>query len=166
MFSRVIELESMIRSTALLAITAITLMGCTLGSGVSSQEERPEGAKAGTCWAKQIKPAVIQTSTTQSVIAGQDGETIYQTETSQSIIEAHEEVWFEVPCQNVMTSEFIASVQRGLTARGYYTGPITGRLDTRTAKSIRLMQVPLGIDSQVLSILGAQNLGLVTIPIE
>ena len=85
----------MIRSTALLAITAITLMGCTLGSGVSSQEERPEGAKAGTCWAKQIKPAVIQTSTTQSMIAGQDGETIYQTETSQSIIEAHDQLMIE-----------------------------------------------------------------------
>ncbi|MDG1738149.1 MAG: peptidoglycan-binding domain-containing protein [Paracoccaceae bacterium] len=156
----------MIRSTALLAIAAIALVGCTLSNGVSQTQERPDGAEAGTCWAKQIKPAVIQTSTTQSVISGQDGETIYQTETSQSIVEEHQEVWFQIPCQNVMTSEFIASVQRGLSARGYYAGPINGRLDTRTAKSIRLMQVPLGIDSQVLSILGARHLGLIIIPIE
>jgi len=156
----------MIRTKAIFAVVALSLMGCTVGTGFSQAQERPDGAKAGTCWAKQIKPAIIQTQTTQSVIPGQGGETIYQTETSQSIIEEREEVWFQVPCQNVMTRDFISSVQRGLKARGFYTGAITGRMDDRTAKSIRLMQVPLGIDSQVLSILGAQSLGLVTIPIE
>ena len=156
----------MIRIKALSAAITFTLAGCTVGTGVSQTPERPDGAKPGTCWAKQIKPAVIETQTTQSVISGNDGETIYQTETSQSIIEERQEVWFQVPCQNVMTPEFIESVQRGLTARGYYTGSITGRMDARTAKSIRLMQVPLGIDSQVLSLLGARHLGLVIVPIE
>lgn len=155
----------MIRTKTISALAVLSLMSCTLGSGTAQTDARPDGAKPGTCWAKQIKPAVIQTEKTQSVIAGEGGETIYQTETSQSIIEERQEVWFQVPCQNVMTREFISSVQRALSARGYYTGAITGRLDSRTAKSIRLMQVPLGIDSQVLSILGAQNLGLVTIPI-
>jgi hypothetical protein len=153
----------MIRTTALLAIISVALASCTVGTegGAALTNDRPEGAKADTCWAKQIKPAVIQTAITQSVIPAENGETIYQTETSQTIIEERAEIWFQVPCQRVMTAEFIASVQRGLTARGFYNGPINGKLDARTSKSIRLMQVPLGIDSQVLSILGAQSLGLV-----
>ena len=152
----------MIRTTAILAALSVALASCTVGNegGTTLTNDRPEGAKADTCWAKQIKPAVIQTSTTQSVIPVKNGETIYQTETSQTIIEERTEIWFQVPCQSVMTSDFIASVQRGLTARGFYNGPINGNLDARTSKSIRLMQVPLGIDSQVLSILGAQSLGL------
>ena len=143
------------------------LSGCATGPNETAlrTDERPEGAAPNTCWAKQIKPAVIQTTITQSAISGEAGETIYQTETQQSIVQEREEVWFEVPCQNIMDQEFIASVQRGLAARGFYNGAITGVLDARTAKALRLFQVPLGIDSQVLSILGAQRLGLVTIPI-
>ena len=151
-----------------LALTVCAgLSGCTTGPNETAlrTDERPEGAAPNTCWAKQIKPAVIQTTITQSAISGEAGETIYQTETQQSIVQEREEVWFEVPCQNIMDQEFIASVQRGLEARGFYNGAITGVLDARTAKAIRLFQVPLGIDSQVLSILGAQRLGLVTTPI-
>jgi len=150
------------------AVLAMALSGCTMGldDGTSLTEIHPDGAKPGSCWAKQIKPAVIQTETTQTAIPDEDGKIIYQTETSQSIVEERQEIWFEVPCQRVMTSDFIASVQRALTARGFYAGPITGKMDDATSKAIRLMQVPLGIDSQVLSILGAQHLGLVAIPIE
>ena len=150
------------------AVLAMALSGCTMGldDGTSLTEIHPDGAKPGSCWAKQIKPAVIQTETTQTAIPDEDGKIIYQTETSQTIVEERQEMWFEVPCQRVMTSDFIASVQRALTARGFYAGPITGKMDDATSKAIRLMQVPLGIDSQVLSILGAQHLGLVAIPIE
>lgn len=152
----------------LLGIGLVALLaGCATTSieTAARTDERPEGAAPNTCWAKQIKPAVIQTTITQTAIPGDEGETIYQTETQQSIVQEREEVWFEVPCQNIMDREFIASVQRGLQARGFYNGAITGVLDARTAKAIRLFQVPLGIDSQVLSILGAQRLGLVTTPI-
>lgn len=158
----------MIRKKAIPAIAVMALAGCTLGldDGTSVTEIHPEGAKPGSCWAKQIKPAVIQTAVTQTAIPDEHGKIIYQTETTQSIIEERQEIWFEVPCQRIMTSEFIASVQRGLSARGFYTGPITGKMDDATSKSIRLMQAPLGIDSKVLSVLGAQHLGLIAIPIE
>ncbi|MDP7150199.1 MAG: peptidoglycan-binding protein [Paracoccaceae bacterium] len=153
----------MIRSIATGVFTAALLTGCTLGlvNDTALTEERPDGAAPGTCWAKQIKPAVIQTSQTQSVLTGDGGETIYQTETSQTIVEERQEVWFQVPCRRVMTEDFIKAVQRALQARAIYRGPITGVLDQRTAKAIGIYQRPLGIDSQVLSLLAAKELGLV-----
>lgn len=156
------------RINAIPAIISMALAGCTIGldDGTSLTEIHPDGAKPGSCWAKQIKPAVIQTETTQTAIPDDDGKIVYQTETTQTIVEERQEIWFEVPCQRVMSSDFIASVQRGLAARGFYAGPVTGKMDDATSKAIRLMQVPLGIDSQILSILGAQHLGLVTIPIK
>lgn len=149
-----------------LAILALT--GCTLQSGLVGYggEEKPEGAAPGTCWAKQIKPAVVQTTRTQSILSGENGASIYQTETSQSIIEERQEVWFEVPCRRVMTEEFIKALQRALKARGQYQGPITGVMDERTAKGVRLFQAPMGIDSQILSMAAAQQLGLIAFRFE
>lgn len=144
-------------------IAAVLVAGCTMGqiNDAALTEERPDGAAPGTCWAKQIKPAVIETSQTQSVLTGDAGETIYQTETMQTIVEERQEVWFQVPCRRVITEDFIKAVQRSLQARGLYRGPITGVMDQRTAKAIGIYQRPLGIESQVLSLLAAKELGLV-----
>jgi len=153
----------MSRTVIYSALAVLMASGCALvtPSETPYAVERPDGAAPGTCWAKQIRPAVIETAQTQSVLTGDEGETIYQTTTSQTIIEERQEVWFEVPCRNVMTQDFIKTLQRALKARGLYQGPITGVVDQRTSKAIGLFQRPLGVDSQVLSIIGAQALGLV-----
>ena len=153
----------MSRKVIFTALVVLMAGGCALvtPSETPYPEERPDGAAPGTCWAKQIRPAVIETSQTQTVLTGDKGETIYQTTTSQTIVEERQEVWFEVPCRNVMTQDFIKTLQRALRARGLYQGPITGVIDQRTSKAIGLFQRPLGIDSQFLSIVGAQALGLV-----
>lgn len=158
----------MFRKRATTALGTLLLAGCTMQTAFDGYggRERPDGAAPGTCWAKQITPAVVQTTRTQSVIEGENGETIYQTETAQSILEERQEVWFEIPCRRVMTEEFIKALQRALKARGQYQGPITGIIDERTAKAIRIYQTPLGVDSQILSMLAAQKLGLVAFRFE
>jgi hypothetical protein len=152
----------MIRQVGILAAVAL-ITGCTLPGAPETRlsDSRPEGARSGSCWAQQIVPAVIQTSRTQSLIEGG----VYQTETSQTIVSDRQEVWFEVPCSRVQTPEFIASLQRALAARGFYRGPVTGVMDERTAKAVRLFQMPLGVDSQVLSLVAAQQLGLVAVAV-
>jgi len=149
-------------------LTVLVLAGCTVQSDLVGYggEEKPEGAAPGTCWAKQIKPAVVKTTRTQSILSGENGENIYQTETSQSILEERQEVWFEVPFRRVMSEEFIKALQRALKARGQYQGPITGIIDDRTAKGVRLFQAPIGIDSQILSMAAAQQLGLIAFRFE
>lgn len=158
----------MTKGTFIKGLAILALAGCTLQPGLVgyANDEKPEGAAPGTCWAKQIKPAVVQTTRTQSILSGENGESIYQTETSQSIIEERQEVWFEVPCRRVMTEEFIKALQRALKARGQYQGPITGVMDERTAKGVRLFQAPMGIDSHILSMAAAQQLGLIAFRFE
>jgi peptidoglycan hydrolase-like protein with peptidoglycan-binding domain len=66
-----------------------------------------------------------------------------------------------------MTPAFIASVQRALKARGYYRGPVTGALDTRTGRAIQRYQRDRGdVDSATLSLRSARDLGLVAVPRE
>lgn len=143
------------------AIIACLAAGCTPALPTTTiSTARPEGAAEGTCWAKQIHPAIIETSRTQTLVGGESGDEVYQTETVQTIVTERQELWFEVPCSKLQTPDFVASLQRALIARGYYRGPVTGVMDERTGKAVRLYQLQLGIDSQVLSLVAAQALGL------
>jgi peptidoglycan hydrolase-like protein with peptidoglycan-binding domain len=75
------------------------------------------------------------------------------------------EVEFETPCAAVMTSQFIASVQRALIARGYYNGAIYGRVDERTATAIERFQTAQGdVQTSTLTLQTARTLGLVAQP--
>jgi hypothetical protein len=132
----------------------------------------PPGAPPGTCWGKEVAPAVIETVTEQIEIAppsyGPDGRMTaparYATETRQVIVNERQVLWIETPCPDVMTPEFISSVQRALAVRGEYRGPVTGTLDPATRDAIRRHQVPLGIDSDTLALSTARSLGLVAVP--
>lgn len=72
-----------------------------------------------------------------------------------------EETAFRVPCPELMTSDFIATLQRALAARGHYNGPITGRADPATRDAVRGFQRAQGFDSPILTLDTAQRLGLV-----
>ncbi len=131
----------------------------------------PPDAAPGTCWGRHVSPAVIETVTEQVLVrpaeTRPDGSVArpaaYRTETTQKIVEERRETWFETPCEDTMTSDFIASLQRALAARGLYRGPVNGRMDSRTRAAIRRYQKPQGLDSGILSLASARRLGLIAV---
>lgn len=128
----------------------------------------PPGAAPGTCWGKTVTPAIIETVTDQVMLqpaqVTTDGRVlapaVFKTETRQQILRERRETWFETPCAPEMTPDFIASLQRALAARGVYSGSITGEMDARTRAAIRRFQAPQGLDSGILSLAAARQMGL------
>lgn len=168
----------MIRSVALLAsLTAMT--ACTADGPevarfneptlATTRDDLPEGADPDACYGRDTTPAVIETVTERVLVQpadiAEDG-TIrepakFRVETRQEIVEDREDIWFQTPCPDEMTPEFVASLQRALALRGYYDGPITGEANRDTREAVRLFQMEQGLNSGVLSIAAAKRLGLV-----
>ncbi len=131
----------------------------------------PPGADPNACWGKTVSPATIEAVTKKILVqpaqVSSDGRIqsppVYRDETRQEVIVPRRERWFQVPCAKDLTPEFISSVQRALQARNYYSGPITGEMDTRTRRAIRRFQVDQDLDSGMLSVAAARQLGLWTI---
>ncbi|GGX54727.1 hypothetical protein GCM10007385_23800 [Tateyamaria omphalii] len=131
----------------------------------------PPGAAPDTCWDKTVSPAVVETVTRkvqlQPAQVSSDGRIqsppIYKTETSQQVVQPRRETWYEIICEADITPDFIASVQRALEARGFYTGRITGEMDARTRAAVGRYQASEGLDSKTLSIAAARKLGLITV---
>lgn len=163
------------------AITLSTLGACASGGpdlGALGEPEvtrlnqtAPPGAEPGSCWGKEVTPAIIETVTHQVMMQPAqiraDGTVlqpgIFKTETRQAIVRERKETWFQRPCDADMTVEFIASLQRALGARDLYRGKINGEMDSRTRASVRRFQKPLGLDSGILSLAAARKLGLVAV---
>lgn len=131
----------------------------------------PPGAAPGSCWGKTTQPAILETVTEQVMLqpaeVSSDGTVlnpaIYKTETQQRILRERKETWFETPCPADMTPDFISSVQRALSARDLYSGQATGVMDASTRAAVRRFQEPQGLDSGILSLAAARQLGLVRI---
>lgn len=129
----------------------------------------PPNAKPTSCYGRKSTPAVIETVTEQVMVQppqiATDGRlrepAIFVTETHQRIVTERRELWFEVPCAlESQDADFIASLQRALRVRGLYSGPITGEMNRRTLRAVRDFQAPQGLDSEILSLAAAQQLGL------
>lgn len=128
----------------------------------------PKGPK-GACWQSDIRPAVIETVTEQVLISPETRDEAgtlltparFASEARQRIVSDRSTVWFRVPCPEVMTPEFIATLQRALKARGLYLLPLTGVTDAPTRKALRSWQQSRGLDSDHLSLAAARELGLV-----
>lgn len=168
----------------MIGVLATALWGCAevvpdFASGLAGFNEPevvlehqpgPPGARPGSCWGKSIRPAVIETVQEQILIQPAelmaDGSVltpaIYRTETQQRIVTPRRETWFETPCPEELTPEFIASVQRALQVRGAYRGPINGQMDVRTRAGIRRYQSANGLDSGLLSSETGRQLGLIS----
>lgn len=169
---------------AMIPVALLALGACTAGQAIQgnvaglrepdvvrSGGQQPPGASPGTCWGKSVTPAVIETVTEQILLQPAEVTTdgtviqpaIYKTETQQRIVKERRETWFETPCPNVLTSEFIASVQRALSARDLYSSGISGIMDGRTRAAIRRYQAPQGLDSGILALETARQLGLIAV---
>ncbi|MBW6505568.1 MAG: peptidoglycan-binding protein [Rhodobacteraceae bacterium] len=131
---------------------------------------RPPRAAEGACWAHQIRPAVIETVTEQVQLRPEQRDPVtgavtraatFRTETRQQIVSDQTPIWFRTPCDEQMTPEFIASLQRALRARGLYRGPAGGELDPATIRALGAYQAPRGLPSGTLALATAQELGLI-----
>lgn len=155
------------------------LSGCGAPLSMSSEPDvvqrldtPPPGAAPGQCWGKHVSPAIVETVTEQILLHPAEILTdgtiaepaIYKTETRQMIVRERQETWFETPCPADLTPQFNASVQRALKARGQYAGPVNGQLDHRTRAAIRAYQKKQGLDSGILSMAAARQMGLVAVP--
>jgi hypothetical protein len=131
-------------------------------------KQGPPPSRDGECWASSISPAVIETVTEQVLVTEErrddSGAVIapasYQTRTHQRMVQDREEIWFRAPCPDVQSVQFAASLQRALKARGLYLEEITGEMNAETAEAIRRFQAVRGLDSPVLSLGAAKELGL------
>ncbi len=129
----------------------------------------PPGAPPGSCWSKVETPAVIETISQQVLVrpakTNPDGTIaelpVYRTQARQQIVTPREAQWFETPCPPSFTVEFVSSLQRALIARGLYTGPVNGAMDSSTRAAILMVQREAGLQSDILSIETARALGLV-----
>jgi len=136
---------------------------------VRSHEDGPPGAEPGTCWGRDVTPALVETVTEQVIIQPPEIDSsgalraspVYRTETRQRILREREEIWFRTPCDAELTPELVETLQRALGARGHYQGPVTGRMDAPTRRAVRAFQRAQGMDSGLLSLNAARQLGLV-----
>ena len=131
----------------------------------------PPGARPGACYGKDVTPATVEQVTEHNLVKeaeiGPEGNIIapakYETVTEARIVDGRESIYFETPCPPRWTPEFIASIQRALSARGLYDGPASGTLDAATRRAIRSYQIDNGLNSAILSTESARKLGLVEI---
>ena len=131
--------------------------------------EGPPPSPDGECWAASVTPAVIETVTEQVMVSeevrDETGAVVtpasFRTQTQQHMVQDREEVWFRAPCPAEQTVQFTASLQRALKARGLYLLPVTGTVDAATGEAIRRFQAQRGLDSPILSLAAAQELGLI-----
>jgi hypothetical protein len=121
------------------------------GPAVEASATPPAGAPPGSCWARDTAAAdAVEALLVASLDAPATGA----------------EQLFETPCAYEMTPELIASLQRALAARGAYAGNDSGLLDAGTRAALRDWQRPRGIDSGVLAMATARELGLAPYPTE
>lgn len=142
-----------------------------LASAPQSYSALPAGRDQDSCWGKDVRPAIVETVLERVLVQpGQrDAEgnvlrpPVYREQRRQAIVQERQEIWFEIPCQDRLTPDIIASLQRALKARGLYAGALSGQMDTRTRAAIRRFQSAEGLDSAVLSLWAARKLGLVAV---
>ncbi|WP_421687087.1 peptidoglycan-binding domain-containing protein [Tritonibacter scottomollicae] len=167
--------SSRLRLAALMTVNLAVLSGCLAPppfEGVG--RPAPPGALPGTCWDTLIEPARVETITEQVMVSppetAADGSmtkpAVFATETRQEITRPRKETYFQTPCPDAMTREYVSSLQRALAARDLYQGEITGTLNAETRAAIRSYQKDIGIDSASLSLRGARSLGLSAVVVD
>ncbi len=163
------------------------LMGCALAAlcACAAPVAEPPASRAapmpgtpvaeheadGTCRVRETTPAVYEqvmgeVQVVQAEIA-EDGTVlrppVYRKAPVPRVVRPRAEISFAAPCPEEMTPEFLSSVQRALTARGYFTGPVSGSMDAATAAAVRRYQSERGLESARLSVETARDLGLIAV---
>lgn len=170
----------MTRSPLVPALAAVLFLGACLENGTVTSASNvdpislattPPGAAPNSCWGKVVSPAVVETITRKVLVQpaqiSSDGRVqaapIYKEETKAEVITPRLATWYEIPCADQLTPEFVASLQRALAARGYYRDQVTGNMDLRTRDAVRRYQKDQGLEQKVLTVAGARTLGLIAV---
>ena len=156
--------------TPLIALIAIS--ACTPNLGAENtliDLGQIETDRSGKCFGKDVSPAVFEIVTTTTIVRpaeiDDEGNIIVAAITKDvsepTVIREREELRFETICPPDYTPEFVATLQRALTVRGFYKGPINGHLDVLTSTAIRHFQRSNGHDTPLLALETARVLGVV-----
>ncbi|KPQ06557.1 MAG: putative peptidoglycan-binding domain-containing protein [Rhodobacteraceae bacterium HLUCCA12] len=162
---------------ALILLAALALGACQSGQpGAQDMAQRADTrpatlANAGGdgCWATDDIPAPSETIMEEVII------TPARTDAQGQVVEPAEVAWrertvetgeteerlFAVPCPEQMDADFIKALQRALAVRGLFDGSVNGEMDSATQDAVRAFQRPQGLNSAILSLDAAQQLGLV-----
>ncbi|MBL4749481.1 MAG: peptidoglycan-binding protein [Amylibacter sp.] len=153
------------------AVIATCIIGVT---GFSSSFSYAQSSISETCFTPYTAPAVIETVTEQVLVQEEvreiDPETgqsvvtspaIYSTKTIQKIITDRSEAQIQIVCAKDQNRDFIQTLQRALTARGFYDSAINGRMDDRTKRAVRKVQKSYGVNISDVTIELAENYGLI-----
>jgi len=140
------------------------VMLCGLAACTSGEE-----AISRHCFETDTAPALIETETVLVLetpeILNKNGDVtspaVYRSEANPRIVRKREPLKFEIPCKADTSPEFVATLQRALKARGHFGGSITGAMDDPTKRGIRSYQATEGLNSSILSLAAAQELGLI-----
>lgn len=147
--------------------------GAGTGAGRAATAETATLTGAGAaCWASDRIPAMERMVYDERVLReaerDQTGRILREAvveRTPRRLVErAAEERLFAVPCPDQLTPDLIAALQRALMVRGHFDGSATGVLDTATRAAVRDFQRPQGLDSDILSLDAAWQLGLIAMP--
>jgi len=150
----------MIRINWLIAGSTLFLAACQSGTGANTYPadgpqtivilaNDPTEGQPDKCWAKEAVVA-LETSGSGTVDSAKTPE--------------FQDVWFEVPCADDMSYDFAQTLQRALKSRGLYDGTVDGVMGGGTRKAVHKYQAALGLDSDVLSMDTALQLGLIAYP--
>ena len=85
---------------------------------------------------------------------------IFRNQTRPRTVRSGEGATFETVCPQVYTLDFVATLQRALTVRQAYAGRVTGEYDAATSLAVQRFQRARGIDSPLLSVDVARELGV------
>jgi hypothetical protein len=147
-----------------LIVVLVGASGCT-----EETQNIPHVVPPSLCKKTFVTPAMIETRTEQVLLSpakkDSDGNIVkkarYKTQTRQEIVSARKTVEFNAVCPEVLTQDFVTSLQRALAARTVYKGSLTGRYDSATRRAVQKYQTRKGIASGDLALSTAQDLGLI-----
>ena len=153
------------------SLSACTPPGATTETVTRAGQDAPPGAAPDSCWGKQTTPAIIETVTHHVLLQPAEVLTdgtvlhpaVFKTETRQDIVRPRQDTWFEILCDTDLTPELVGSLQRALAARDLYRGSNSGEMDRATRAAVRRYQTPQGLNSNLLSLAAARQMGLVAI---
>ena len=124
---------------------------------------------AGRCFARQSAPTEteIVTELVEVVPAVKDDNgvvtspAVFRNVTRPVTREVASGAMFEAVCPQVFTTPFVSTLQRAMIVRRVYSGEVTGTLDGPTRSAIAEFQGAAGIESDVLAMSVARELGLI-----
>ncbi len=127
---------------------------------------------AGRCFARMAGPTETQIVTelveVQPAIKDRNGvvttPAIFRNVTGPKTVRVGEGQRFETVCPQIYTPEFVATLQRALIVRRAYAGEVTGLMDEATSLSLQQFQRGMNIDSPLLAITVARDIGIVAVP--